>query len=78
MSLSANSNHVRTVHTSVPKAADVEIHVSEIDSGEHGNYVEIREYIPSIEQYGRGLTFPWDADNLDDVIAALKDIRAAS
>lgn len=47
----------RVVHTKVTKAEDLEIHVSTITT-EHGQFSEVREYVPSIDQYGRGLTFP--------------------
>lgn len=47
----------RTVHSRVPKTDDVEIHVSTLDT-EHGQYTDIREFVVSLEQYGRGITFP--------------------
>lgn len=48
----------RTVHTVTPKATDVEIHVSTITVENGDRYTEIREYVVSLQQYGRGITFP--------------------
>lgn len=47
----------RTVHVRVSKTSDIEIHVSQIDTA-WGQYTDIREYVVSLEQYGRGVTFP--------------------
>lgn len=47
----------RTVHSTVPKTDDIEIHVSTLDT-ENGQYTDIREFVVSLEQYGRGITFP--------------------
>lgn len=69
------ANHSRRVLTRVPKTSDVEVHVSEIDVGELGLYVDIREYIKSLEQYGRGITIPWDATNLEEIEQALRVSR---
>lgn len=60
----------RTVHKTVPKTSDIEIHVSSL-STEYGEFVEIREYVVSLEQYGRGITFP--ASLRDDIINGLDD-----
>lgn len=47
----------RTVHSTVEKAHDLEVHVSTLTT-ERGDYTEIREYVPSLQAYGRGITFP--------------------
>ena len=47
----------RIVHARVPKATDIEVHVSELYT-ELGNFVDIREFVVSLEQYGRGITLP--------------------
>lgn len=47
----------RTVHSRVAKTSDIEIHVSTLVT-DSGNFTEIREFIKSLDQYGRGLTFP--------------------
>ena len=46
----------RTVHAKVPKTEDIEIHVSTLET-ENGQYADIREYVISLEQYGRGITY---------------------
>lgn len=48
----------RTVLSSAETAPDRLIHVSRLETDDSGVYVDIREYIPSLEQYGRGITFP--------------------
>jgi len=47
----------RTVHARVSKTDDIEIHVSTLET-ETGQYADIREFIISLQQYGRGITFP--------------------
>ena len=47
----------RTVLKRVPKATDIEIHVTKVES-DYGKYTEIREYVVSKDRYGRGITFP--------------------
>lgn len=60
----------RTVHTKVPKTTDIEIHVSTLET-EAGNYTDIREYVVSLDQYGRGITFP---ARLTDQVMAIENI----
>ena len=50
-------NVERTIHTRTPTRPDVEIHVSAL-STDFGEYTDIREYVVSLDQYGRGITFP--------------------
>ena len=47
----------RTVHATVPKTDDIEIHVCTLET-ENGPFTDIREFIVSLQQYGRGITFP--------------------
>lgn len=47
----------RTVHSRTLKTDDIEIHVSTVITDE-GPFTDIREYVVSLEQYGRGVTFP--------------------
>lgn len=47
----------RTVHKTVPKTSDIEIHISTLAT-EFGDFVDVREYVVSLEQYGRGITIP--------------------
>jgi hypothetical protein len=48
----------RTVHARIPYVYDKEIHISTVQSPQDGLFVDAREFIPSKEFYGRGLTFP--------------------
>jgi hypothetical protein len=48
----------RTIHARVAYVHDKEIHVSTVQSPHDGLFVDLREYIPSLETYGRGLTLP--------------------
>lgn len=64
----------RKVMSQTPKTGDLEIHVSTLAT-ESGTFGEIREYVVSLDQYGRGVTFPLTEDtvaSLDRGIAALK------
>lgn len=47
----------RTVLVAVSKTSDIDIHVSSIDV-DGVPYTDIREYIVSLDRYGRGITFP--------------------
>lgn len=48
---------VRDVAYAVPRRHDIDIHVSEVEvEGQH--YVDVREFIPSLAQYGRGVLIP--------------------
>lgn len=71
MTDTTSSDVRRTVHARVPKISDIEIHVSGIETSS-GKFVDIREFVVSLEQYGRGLTFPLERDSLDDVILGLE------
>lgn len=51
-----------------PKAADIQYHVSVI-STDHGKFLDFREYVKSLDEYGRGMTFP--AEDWDKVARAL-------
>lgn len=48
----------RTVLARIPYVSDKEIHVCMVTSPEDGEFFESREYIPSLDRYGRGITFP--------------------
>lgn len=47
----------RTVKQRIPVADDLEIHVSSLIVANEP-FVEIRNYIPSLKEYGRGITYP--------------------
>jgi hypothetical protein len=48
----------RKVHARVPHVYDKEVHVSTVQSPQDGLFIDLREYIPSLDVYGRGLTLP--------------------
>lgn len=60
----------RTVHSRAPKTSDIEIHTSTVQS-DSGRFVEIREFVVSLEQYGRGITFPLTEGLLDSLLNGL-------
>jgi hypothetical protein len=62
----------RTVHERIPYVFDKELHVSTVQTEEDGLYADLREYIPSKEFYGRGVTFPIGL--LDKVLAGFESV----
>jgi hypothetical protein len=54
----AKSDEERTVHARIEYVYDKEIHVSSVRSPADGLFVDVREFIPSKDFYGRGLTLP--------------------
>jgi hypothetical protein len=60
----------RTIHARVAYVADKEIHVSTVQSPQDGLFIDVREFVPSLEEYGRGLTLPLGM--LDDVLQGLE------
>ena len=62
----------RQVLRVIEKYPDVEVHVSKIKV-EGKSFVEIREYIPSLKGYGKGVTLPTDL--LYDLNEALGDFE---
>lgn len=64
------SDTTRQVVQAVPKATDLELHISALETP-FGKYAEIREYVPSQKIYGRGVLIP-EGGVLDDVLNALE------
>lgn len=64
----------KTVHTKVPKTSDLEIHVSTVEAPGGDVYGEIREYVVSLGQYGRGITFPATQEILESITLGLGSI----
>jgi len=62
----------RTVHARVPYVFDKEIHVSTVQSPQDGLFVDLREYIPSKDFYGRGITFPIDL--MGEILAGFESV----
>lgn len=46
----------RVVHQRIPQVYDRELHVSTLFTP-YGSFTDIREYVVSLDQYGRGVTF---------------------
>lgn len=65
----------RTVHARARYVPDKEVHVCEVQTDQDGVYVDVREFIPSLNTYGRGILFPIDL--LDTVEMGLRAIRQA-
>jgi hypothetical protein len=62
----------REVYATIRKADDLEVKVSRVDFD--GNvYAEIREYVPSLNEFGRGILI--DRKDAHDVATALHDIQ---
>lgn len=60
----------RKVHARIPYVHDKEVHVSTVQSPQDGLFLDCREYIPSLEAYGRGLTLPIGL--LDEFLAGVE------
>ena len=56
----------------IPKAPDLECHVRVIEV-ENIKVVELRDYIPSLQEYGRGYWMPMDENSVFSVIAMLTE-----
>jgi hypothetical protein len=48
----------RTVLSDIETSPDRHVHVSRLETDDSGAYLDIREYIPTLDQYGRGITLP--------------------
>ncbi len=61
---------LREVLAKVTKAPDLEVHTcrARIDGVV---VLDIREYVPSLKQYGRGTTLPWNVESLKVLKAAM-------
>lgn len=62
----------RTVYARIPYIHDKEYHISTVQSPHDGLFVDAREFIPSKEFYGRGLTFPIEL--LDAVLNGFEEM----
>ena len=47
----------RKVHTRTPIADDLEVHTATVRVGDQ-TFFEVRQFIPSLRQYGRGVALP--------------------
>lgn len=60
----------------VPKGTDIETHVRVVTLGDV-TYVELRDYIPSTKEYGRGYWIPDTPEALRAITGALDTRRKA-
>lgn len=63
----------RKIYKRIPSRPDVEIHVFR-RTVDGVDFFDVREFIVSLEQYGRGITFPEDV--FDDVWTGLETAYA--
>lgn len=61
---------LRKVLARVTKADDLEVHTSKAVM-DGVAVLDIREYVPSLDQYGRGTTLPWSPQTLKVMRGAL-------
>lgn len=62
----------RNVHLVIPRRHDLEIHVSTIIVDEK-EYADVREFVPSLQQYGRGILIP--ARSVGEVVSGLQEVQ---
>jgi hypothetical protein len=70
--MAKNPASARVVQT-IPKATDLECRVRIVDV-EGVRVIELRDYIPSLDEYGRGYWFPLTSDTIFSLINGLTDI----
>lgn len=65
---------MREVLAKVTKAEDLEVHTcrARIDGV---TVLDIRDYIPSTGEYGRGTSLPWNTETLKVLRAALREAK---
>lgn len=62
----------REVLGKVTKADDLEVHTCRARMN-GVTVLDIREYVPSLKQYGRGTTLPWNTETLKVMRASLRN-----
>lgn len=70
--MAKNPAAARVVQT-IRKATDLECRVRFVEV-EGVRVIELRDYIPSLDEYGRGYWFPLNADTIFSLINGLTDI----
>ena len=63
------------VFAKVPKADDLEVHVR-FRKVEGQRFADIRDYVPSTKQYGRGILIPYDEERGDTVYNLTQGLTA--
>lgn len=67
---------LRKVLGKVTKSDDLEVHTC-MASLAGVTVLDIREFVPSLQQYGRGTTLPWNTETLKVMRAALRNVDPA-
>lgn len=67
----------RKVIAIVTKAEDLQVHTC-IASLNGVTVLDIRDFIPSTNTYGRGTTLPWNTESLKVMEAAIRNARQAA
>lgn len=62
-----------SVIQAVPKSVDLDCHVRVVEV-EGVKVLEVRDYIPSLEEYGRGYWMPMNAESVFTLINALTEV----
>jgi hypothetical protein len=70
--MAKNPASARVVQT-IAKATDLECRVRIVEV-EGVRVIELRDYIPSLDEYGRGYWFPLNSDTIFSLINGLTDI----
>lgn len=70
--MSKNPASVRVIQK-IEKAPDLECHIRIVEI-ESVKVVELRDYIPSLKEYGRGYWIPLKADSVFSIINGLTEV----
>lgn len=68
---------LREVLAKVVKAEDLEVHTCRVVIG-GVTVLDIRDYVPSAGEYGRGTSLPWNTETLKVLNAALREASRAT
>lgn len=70
--MAKNPASVRVIQT-VPKTGDLETHLRVVEV-EGVRVVELRDYVPSLGEYGRGYWLPLNTDSIFSLINGLTEV----
>ena len=65
---------LRRILGKVVKSDDLEVHTC-MATLDGVTVLDIREYVPSLDAYGRGTTLPWNTETLRTMKAALRNAK---
>jgi hypothetical protein len=66
----------RDLYKTIDYVPDKKIHVSVVKAPDGSEYYDIREFVPSVDAYGRGITFP--VNLVGDILDGLQEARRLS